>query len=280
MSKPVICWWSGGVTSAVACKLSIEHFGLDNCRIIMIDTANEHEDTYRFKKDCERLYNKDIETITAIGNKYDSIDDVWHDFNSLNVAHGAICSSELKRQVRIDFQKRNEFKYRVFGFDFSEPKRAVNIKKNWPVCMPIFPLLMFGLSKNDCFKILEKEGVKIPVAYELGFNNNNCLNTGCVQGGISYWKRYKKHFPLKFDEMAEREHVLTNDAGKPVTCLRDQSNYAKQSGIFQVFLKPHKNYPNHKDLSQMRGRDDEDSFECNGFCGVSVSEHNKQMKLL
>ena len=48
----VICWWSGGVTSAVACKLTIDTFGKDNCRVIFIDTENEHMDTYRFMEDC------------------------------------------------------------------------------------------------------------------------------------------------------------------------------------------------------------------------------------
>ncbi len=48
----VICWWSGGVTSAVACNIAIHIYGKENCRVIMLDTQNEHEDTYRFKDDC------------------------------------------------------------------------------------------------------------------------------------------------------------------------------------------------------------------------------------
>ncbi len=67
MKKDIICWWSGGITSAIACKVAIDMFGVDRCRLIMIDTQNEHEDTYRFKKDCEeRMYKTQIETITGI----------------------------------------------------------------------------------------------------------------------------------------------------------------------------------------------------------------------
>ena len=58
--KAIICWWSGGVTSAVACKKAIEMYGLENCRMILLDTKNEHEDTYRFLKDCEKWYGKEI----------------------------------------------------------------------------------------------------------------------------------------------------------------------------------------------------------------------------
>ena len=60
-------WWSGGITSAVACKIAIDLFGKENCRIIFMDTFNEHQDTYRFKDDCSKWYGLEIETITAIG---------------------------------------------------------------------------------------------------------------------------------------------------------------------------------------------------------------------
>jgi PP-loop superfamily ATP-utilizing enzyme len=39
-SDKVIAWWSGGITSAVACKIAIDLFGKENCRVIMIDTKN------------------------------------------------------------------------------------------------------------------------------------------------------------------------------------------------------------------------------------------------
>ena len=107
MANNIICWWSGGVTSAVACKLAVDLWGVDSCRFIMIDTMNEHPDTYRFKYDCEGWYGKKIEVLR--NEKYGSIQDVWNKYGSLNVAHGAICSSELKRSVRIDFEKSNQY---------------------------------------------------------------------------------------------------------------------------------------------------------------------------
>jgi 3'-phosphoadenosine 5'-phosphosulfate sulfotransferase (PAPS reductase)/FAD synthetase len=73
----IVCWWSGGVTSAVACKLALGLYNQTHFRIIFMDTHNEHEDTYRFKADCEKWYRQEIETISAIGEKYDSIQDVW-----------------------------------------------------------------------------------------------------------------------------------------------------------------------------------------------------------
>lgn len=272
----IICWWSGGVTSAVACRIAIDMYGLDACRIIFIDTFNEDLDTYRFKADCEKWYGKNIETITEVGEnkKYESIQDVWFDHLSLNVANGAICSGELKRKVRVDWQKKNKYNHQVFGFDVDEPNRAKNIKKNYPTAKPIFPLLMFGHNKKECIKLIEKEGIEIPNMYKFGFTNNNCFQTGCVQGGVGYWQKIMKEHPKKWEAMAAIEHELTNLKGKPVTCLKDQSNEAKLNGRYHVFLKKHHNYPNHKELRDMKGRPVENLMECNGFCGTQQTLFN------
>ena len=56
-NKKIICWWSGGITSAVACKIALDLFKDKNeCIVIMIDTGNEDDDTYRFKTDCEKWF--------------------------------------------------------------------------------------------------------------------------------------------------------------------------------------------------------------------------------
>ena len=238
-----IGWWSGGVTSAVACYLIAKR----NIpfKIIMIDTKNEHPDTYRFKKDCENLYNKKIETISAIGDKYKSIEDVWRKHKSLNVASGAVCSYKLKRVVREDWQKKNNYIAQVFGFEFTKKEfnRAMSLKLNHPLTKPIFPLLEKGLNKEDCLKILSKKNILSPKAYFMGFKNNNCLATGCVQGGIGYWKKIKTDAPDLFNKMAKMEHELTALKKEPVTMLKDQSIVAKKVGKNLVFLKRHPKYP-------------------------------------
>jgi hypothetical protein len=269
LMKDIICWWSGGVTSALACKLTADIYGLDRCRFILIDTGNEDEDTYRFKTDCERWYGKEIETIGSIGTKYEDIKAVWYKFKSLNVANGAICSSELKREVRKRFQRDTEYAHQVFGFDMGEPNRAKAMAINYPDSKPLFPLLMYGIGKKKSIEMIEAAGVEVPRAYRWGFHNNNCLNTGCVQGGIGYWQLMKIHSPEKYDAMADVEHDLTNLRGEPVTMLKDQSKAAKASGKWKVFLKPHPDFPDYSDLSMMSGREVKPLMECNGFCGVN-----------
>ena len=267
----IICWWSGGITSAVACKLAIDLYGTDNCEVIMIDTRNEDEDTYRFKADCEKWYGLPIKTIDNFGNEYETIQDVWYKHNSLNVAHGAVCSSELKRKTREIWQRTNEYTHQVFGFEFDKKEfnRAKGLMLNHSKSRPIFPLLMFGMDKEDCIKYIEENKIEPPRAYKWGFKNNNCMNTGCPQGGIAYWKKMQSDMPDKFNAMAKIEHDLTDRKGKPVTMLKDQSKAAKESGNILVFLKPHPTYPNLKCIDEMKGGKLEPVMDCNGFCGVN-----------
>lgn len=269
--RPVIAWWSGGVRSAVTCKLCIDLFGVDNVRIVFIDTKNEDDDTYRFKTECEQWYGRSIESICS--DKHDNIEDIWYDNLSLGLAKGAKCSSELKIVVRQQFSKRNKFSYQAFGYDNGEVSRANDMKNNNAHLRPIFPLLMFWLSKYDCVKYVQSANslflkIKLPLTYHLGLENNNCFKTGCVQGGIGYWQWMQVNQPDKFDRMAVREHEITDLKGVPVTICKDQS---KGGGL--VFLKPHPKYPDMKDISMMKGRPPEMLMECNGFCTQPSTPH-------
>jgi len=274
--KKVIGWWSGGIASAVVCRLIIDDFGKENCRIIMIDTMNEDPDTYRFMMDCEKWYGVEIETIR--NEEYDDIREVWYKHKSLNVSFGAICSSELKRKARKEWQKENDYSAQAFGFDTDEINRALSMKLNNPDVKPIFPLLNRMISKDECVDIVKEADIEIPNMYKLGFQNNNCFQTGCVQGGIGYWQKMGRDHPEKFHAMAKVEHEITDLRGEQVTMLKDQSNEAKKKPKKEryVFLKPHPDYPNNKDISQMEGREPKSLVDCNGFCGIDDLEENEE----
>lgn len=272
----VICWWSGGVTSAVAIWLAIQIYGADRIRIIFIDTFNEDDDTYRFKKDCEKWYGIEIETISAIGKEFKRIQDVWYKYKSLNVATGAICSVHLKRLVREKWEKENKYTHQVFGFDISESKRAIQMRHNAPTSKAVFPLLFNALSKKDCIEILKYEFIPIPLAYWLGFQNNNCLKTGCVQGGMGYWQKMWKERKTTYLRMAVIEKQLTELSGEPVTMLKDQTNEAKLKDKKEalVFLVPNKQFPSNKSLFDFKQMPLKPLFECNGFCSTSEGQRN------
>ena len=242
--NPVWCWFSGGITSAVACHLALDIYGKENCRLIFIDTKNEDEDTYRFLSDCEKLFGVSIEFVSS--EKYDSVQDTWFKHKSLNVAHGAICSYMLKRKVRERMEKTDSFSHQIFGFEFGkkEINRAKGLLLNHSHTNAVFPLIEKQMDKTDCIEYFNERDIDIPRAYKLGFQNNNCLKTGCVQGGIGYWQKMAKDFPEKFEAMAKVEHKLTDLKGVPVTMLKDQTKTKDNL----LFLKAHSDYPENKTI--------------------------------
>jgi 3'-phosphoadenosine 5'-phosphosulfate sulfotransferase (PAPS reductase)/FAD synthetase len=197
----VIAWWSGGITSAIACRLAIEKY--PNVRLVYIETGSHHPDTIRFKTDCEKWYGQEIETIQ--NKKYEDHLDVVLSTRYVNGAGGARCTKELKKNVRFDFEKGNKIAAQVWGYEFeaSEINRAIRTQEQYSYTNPLFPLIENKLSKNECAGILAGAGIDIPMMYKLGYNNNNCI--GCVKGGAGYWNKIRVDFPEIFKQMAEAE---------------------------------------------------------------------------
>lgn len=246
-----VCWFSGGAASAVACKFALEDE--PSCEIIFLDTKNEHDDLYRFLRDCEKWYGKPIERI-ADGR---TPADIWRkDRLFILAGRGALCSNQLKRKVRESIQAARNWDYQAFGFDIGEVKRARNMLRSNSEINPTFPLIDRKYRKADCLRLIDREGIELPAAYRLGFNNNNCLKTGCPQGGIGYWKHFKEVFPAEFAAVAEMEREISTAAGSPRTILKN------------AFLLPNESYPGSRHLAQLRGRHSKPLEDCNGFCGL------------
>jgi len=200
----VISWFSCGATSAVATKLAIEKY--PNTQIYYIDTGGEHPDNIRFLKDCEKWYNKKI---TVLKNKkYKDHFDVMEKTRYINGIAGARCTTELKKSVRFELEKKlSSWLFQVFGFDADEKDRAKRFREQYPEAKAIFPLIDKRLTKNNCIAILLKAGIELPEMYKLGYQNNNCI--GCAKAGSkAYWLKIKEDFPKQFNRMAVLERKL------------------------------------------------------------------------
>ena len=75
----IVSWWSAGVTSAVATKLAIDEYGVDNVLPIYFHIDTAHKDNARFKAECEQWYGKEIVTHKAAkyNNQFDVIRVEW-----------------------------------------------------------------------------------------------------------------------------------------------------------------------------------------------------------
>lgn len=232
----VIAWFSCGVTSAVAAKLTIQKYG-ERVELVYIDTSSEHPDNKRFLSDVALWLGRDI--VILHSTKYGDIDDVFDRNRYLRGPQGARCTVEMKKKVRQDYQR--EGNKQIFGYHAKEKARAERFTRANPEIDLEYPLIDAGLDHDDCMTIILHAGIAIPIMYTLGFNNNNCI--GCVKAeGAGYWNRTRLHFPDVFDRRARQErklgYALVRQEKTPVfldelnpTCGLDKQEPAIQCGL-------------------------------------------------
>ena len=200
--KLKVCWISAGVSSFLAGYLAgnVDEF-------IYIDIENQHPDSMRFIKDCEKTLGKPIQILKSpLGNVENAIKQAG--FINRPVV-GAYCTKFLKKRVR----KEWEYEHRdydityVWGFDFNERNRADRLLESMPQFEHEFPLIDKSLSKSDVHGMFERLfDFPRPKMYDMGYSNNNCI--GCVKGGMGYWNKIRIDFPEVFDRMAKLEREV------------------------------------------------------------------------
>lgn len=237
----VVCWFSCGATSAIACSIALEKY--PNAIVAYCDTGSEHPDNKRFIVECQEWFGREIRILGS--KKYGSIWEVFEKTKYLVGVRGARCTTELKKKVRQDFAEPEDL--HVLGFDSSESLRAETFRQNNPEMRTWFPLLDQSISKIECLERLASLGIELPAMYRMGYQNNNCI--GCVKGQAGYWNKIRKDFPDVFARMAEVERSL--DAAICKT-------YAGDGERKRVFLD---------ELDPEMGRYEDLNFDCGLFCG-------------
>ncbi len=209
-SAMVVVWFSCGAASAVAAKLAVEKYG-PRCVIAYCDTlAFEHPDNRRFLSDISGWLGTPITILHS--TEYADIMDVFKRTRWLVGNKGARCTTEMKKNVRKEFQEPDDVQ--IFGFTVEEETRIARFKaENFEVTAE-FILRDAGVTKAECYTRLREAGIELPMMYRMGYRNNNCI--GCVKGGIGYWNKIRRDFPADFARMA----AVERDIG--ATILKDR----------------------------------------------------------
>lgn len=246
MSKPKlkVCWISAGVSSFVAGYLvrdTIDEF-------IYIDIADQHPDSLRFIKDCEKVLGKPIQILKS--EEYRSVEDCIRTFGSVgNLKTGFYpCTNWLKMRVRKkwEYEHQNFDINYVWGMDLNEKHRAEKLLESMPDFEHEFPLIDHELSKEDAHGICARLGIKRPAMYDMGYSNNNCK--GCVKGGKGYWNKIRRDFPEVFAARA----LMERDLGSAI--LKDENG--------PIFLD---------ELDPNAGRMSEEIMDdCSIFCQIAM----------
>tara|TARA_R110002096_G_scaffold69846_1_gene167592 strand:+ start:214 stop:954 length:741 start_codon:yes stop_codon:yes gene_type:complete len=205
--ETIAVWFSCGAASAVAAKKTIEKYG-ETHKVIIVNNPviNEHMDNIRFLKDCEKWFGQKV--IRAINDKYPNCDirEVFEKRKYISGVAGAPCTTELKKEARYQFEKKNKIDWHVLGFTSDEAKRSDRFMKHEREnLIPI--LINQNISKGRCFEILEEASIKLPEIYKMGFPNANCI--GCVKSqSPTYWNLVRDKFPEVFEERAEQSRRI------------------------------------------------------------------------
>jgi hypothetical protein len=206
-NKTIAVWFSCGVASAVTAKKTVEKYGQNNNILIVNNPVKEeHEDNQRFLKDVEKWIGLPI--IQALNTEINTISayDVWEKRKYMSGVKGAPCTSLLKKQARYEFELKHDIDYHVLGFSVDEKHRHERfVKYERENVLPV--LIDEGLTKEDCFKIVELAGIELPYIYKLGYPNANCI--GCVKSSSpSYWNLVREKHPEVFEERAEQSRRI------------------------------------------------------------------------
>ena len=233
----IVSWFSAGVSSFIATYIERENID----KILYTHIEDQHEDTMRFLKDCEKALGKEIEILQS---QYNNVENVVKTFRFINSPYGAKCTQILKKRVRKEWEQGKKDLTYIWGYDLSEKHRSERLLEAMPEFNHKFPLIERGFSKEDCHGILRELGIKRPLMYELGYRNNNCI--GCVKGGMGYWNRIRKDFPEVFEARAKLEREIG------ASCIK---------GVFLDELDPD------------RGKLEEEVMEdCNIICQIKSSD--------
>ena len=218
MSKRLqVCWISAGVSSFVAGWLEKENTD----QYIYIDIADQHKDSLRFIRDCEKELGKDVQILRS--DTYANVEEACLAAGIIRSVKGfAPCTAYLKKRVRSEWEEKHkdcELTY-VWGFDLAEKGRAERTVEANPQARHEFPLIDKNLSKEDVHGLFERTfDFARPKMYDMGYPNNNCV--GCVKGGMGYWNRIRKDFPEVFGSRAKLERevgysILKDGNGNPI----------------------------------------------------------------
>lgn len=239
----IAVWFSCGAASAVALKETIERYPECEIRALNNFIKEEDADNRRFLKDVSDWLGIEIEDVRNPAYPEGSIVQVWERRQYMSGINGAPCTEELKFKARLYWQRFNPVEWHVMGFTADEESRHDDLKERaMPNLLPV--LIDAGITKGDCFRIIDEAGIQQLAMYLKGYPNGNC--PGCVKAtSPTYWNHVRVAHPEIFKERAE----MSRRMGVKLVRYKGERIYLDE-------LPP-----------DAKGRPIKDmDFECNGLC--------------
>lgn len=197
----IAVWFSCGVASAVAAKKTVAQYG-NICEILIVNNPVKEEDAdnQRFLIDVSKWIGLPIISASNKAFPSNSAVEVWDKRKYMSGIKGAPCTLLLKKEARYQFERENKIDWHVLGFTVDEKDRHERfIKHERSNMLPI--LIEAGLTKVDCFEIIECADIVLPKSYRDGYPNANCK--GCPKAtSPTYWNHVREKDPDVFSARA------------------------------------------------------------------------------
>lgn len=207
-TKPVIAvWFSCGAASAIAAKKTVELYSKYNTvKVINNPVKEEDEDNRRFLRDVEAWIDVPIESAFNANYPDCSAVTVWDKRKFMSGPLGAPCTIELKKHARQQWESNNPTGWHVLGFTAEERTRHERfVSTERSNVLPV--LIRLGLTKADCYAMLQAAGIQPPRVYAMGYPNANCI--GCVKAtSPTYWNHVRTQHPEVFASRASQSREI------------------------------------------------------------------------
>lgn len=231
-----VVMFSGGIGSWAAAKIVAQTYGTNDLYLVFSDVKGvgdnphigEDPDTYRFID----------EAVKNIGGHYiylNAGENIWELFtrqNFLGNSRIANCSKYLKSRPAKLWLKENCDPAETIvyvGIDWTETHRLPAIIKAYlpyeakaPLTEPPY------YDKQELIRWAQREELKTPALYDLGFTHNNC-GGGCVRAGQGQFKKLLDVMPERFEVWENKEKELQDHIGKDVTILNEVVDGVKRN---------------------------------------------------
>lgn len=223
-----VVMYSGGAGSWAAAKriMAEDYLAENTVRLLFADTLIEDEELYPF-------LDASAANVGAPLFKVADGRTPWEIFKHkrwLGNARIAQCSHLLKQVPSRKWMEENARGATVVvGIDWTEAHRMAAIEKHWapwpvraPMCEPPY------LDKAQVLEWLNREGLKTPRLYSMGFSHNNCGGF-CVRAGVGHFANLHKQMPERFKHHEQKEQELREYLQKDVSIMRRMRDGQKYS---------------------------------------------------
>lgn len=196
--KNIVVWFSCGAPSAVASKLIVDKYGVENNITIVNNPVDEEdEDNRRFLRDVSDWVGLPIIPATNPLYNTTSAEVIWDEVRYMSGIKGAPCTRILKKEARYHYESTHHIDFHVLGYAYDEQHRHKRFIENERE--NVIPILIDEkITKAECFELVTAADIKLPFTYELGYPNANCI--GCVKAtSPTYWNHVRKTHPEVFE---------------------------------------------------------------------------------